>query len=251
MTRDMNEVCSLNPSLNRDGTAAKFIAVSALLSDTRSERLGKAGSGNVDREPGTHLITSDDQLLVRAQSGDQQAFVQLCRRHSPMVKKRIFSIVKNQEDTEDVLQDTLLRAYRHLNAFRRTCKFSSWLTTIGTNTALMMLRRRKIRREGQIGALNEDGVAWDTAEFADTSFDPEYLHSRNQIILLVRQEVEKLKPSLRSIIKQYYGTECSVEESAKALDISIGTAKSRLVRGRKTLRSYLRRHGVSNSRVNL
>jgi RNA polymerase sigma factor (sigma-70 family) len=114
----------------------------------------------------------------------------------------------------------------------------------------MMLRRRKIRREGQIGALNEDGTAWDITEFADTSFDPEYLHSRNQIILLVRQEVEKLKPTLRSVIKQYYGTECSLEESANALDISIGTAKSRLVRGRKTLRSYLRRHGVLNSRVN-
>jgi RNA polymerase sigma-70 factor (ECF subfamily) len=113
----------------------------------------------------------------------------------------------------------------------------------------MTLRKRKIRKEGQIEPLNEDGVARDAKELADTSFDPEHLHSRNQIILIVRREVEKLKPTLRSMIKQYYGTECSLEESAKALEVSLGTAKSRLMRGRKTLRRFLSRHGVSNSRV--
>jgi RNA polymerase sigma-70 factor, ECF subfamily len=143
----------------------------------------------------------------------------------------------------------LLRAYRHLTAFRRTCKFSSWLTTIGINTALMTLRKRKTRKEGQAEVLKEGGEARDAMEFVDTSFDPERLHSRNQIILVVRQEVEKLKPTLLSMIKQDYGTECSLEESAKALEISLGTAKSRLMRGRKTLRRFLSRHGVSNSRV--
>ena len=113
----------------------------------------------------------------------------------------------------------------------------------------MTLRKRKIRKEGQIEPLNEDGVSRDAMEFADTSFDPEHLHLRNQIILIVRQEVEKLKPTLRSMIKQYYGKECSLEESARALDISVGAAKSRLMRGRKTLRRILSRHGVSNSRV--
>jgi len=249
MTGDNNEVRDLSSPPDCGGAPEKCPAVSAWLSNTSAERLGEASSVKVDREPDTHSIDFDDQLLVRAQSGDQQAFVELCRRYSPMVKTRIFSIVRNQEDTEDALQDTLLRAYRHLPGFRRTCKFSSWLTTIGINTALMTLRKRKIRKEGQIEPLNEDGVARDAMKLADTSFDPEHLHSRNQIILIVRREVEKLKPTLRSMIKQYYGTECSLEESAKALEVSLGTAKSRLMRGRKTLRRSLSRHGVSNSRV--
>jgi RNA polymerase sigma-70 factor, ECF subfamily len=249
MTGDNNEARDLSPSPDCGSAPAKCVAVSAWLSNTPAARLGEASSVKVHREPDTHSIDSEDQLLVRAQSGDQQAFVELCRRYSPMVKKRIFSIVKNQEDAEDALQDTLLRALKHLSTFRRHCKFSSWLTTIGINTALMMLRKRKIRKEGQTDFLNEDGVARDAMEFVDTSFDPEHLHSRNQIILVVRQEVEKLKPTLRSMIKQYYGAECSLEESAKAFDISVGAAKSRLMRGRKTLRSYLKRHGVSDSRV--
>src|SRR4029077_17564719 len=117
-----------------------------------------------------------DQLLVQAQSGDQQAFVELCRRHSPMVKKRIFSIVRNQEDAEDALQDTLLKAYGHIDTFRRTCKFSTWLTSIGTNTALMILRKRRTRKEGTTGLLNDEIGLWEATQFVDLSLDPERLH---------------------------------------------------------------------------
>jgi RNA polymerase sigma-70 factor (ECF subfamily) len=175
--------------------------------------------------------------------------VELCRRHSPMVKKRIFSIVRNQEDAEDALQDTLLRAYRNMDTFRHNCKFSTWLTSIGTNTASMILRKRKTRKEGNADVLNDGSGAWEATEFVDLSLNPERLHSRRQIILVMSQEIEKLRPTLRSMIEQHYGTECSLEESARALDISVGAAKSRLMRGRKTLRSYLKRHGVSDSRV--
>src|SRR5580698_1364620 len=100
MTGDDNEVRDLSPSPDCGGAPAKCIAVSARLSNTPAARLDEANSVKVDREPDTHSIASDDQLLVRAQSGDQQAFVELCRQYSPMVKKRIFSIVRNQEDAE-------------------------------------------------------------------------------------------------------------------------------------------------------
>ncbi len=130
-----------------------------------------------------------------------------------------------------------------------TSKFSTRLTSIGTNTALMILRKKKTRKEGHTDLLNDESGAWEAVEYADLSLDPERLHSRHQIILVVKREVEKLRPTLRSIIKRYYGAECSLEESARALDISLSTAKSRLMRGRKTLRSYLRRRGVSDSRV--
>jgi RNA polymerase sigma-70 factor (ECF subfamily) len=242
MTRDDNEVRDLNPPPNFGCAPTTSLAMSACLIKSTCGRSGEDFSIG-------YSGASDDLLLITAQSGDHQAFVELCRRYSPMVKKRIFSIVRNQEDTEDALQDTLLRAFRHLPAFRRTCKFSSWLTTIGINTALMILRKRKVCKKGHTEFLNDDGAAWDAVEFVDPSHDPEYLHSRNQVILMMRQEIERLKPTLRSIIKQHYGTECSIEESAKALDISVGAAKSRLMRGRKTLRSCLKRHGVSNSRV--
>jgi RNA polymerase sigma-70 factor (ECF subfamily) len=250
MRGNVNEVRGPISSLNCDGSPETFVAASVWLSKSPSAHLDEGNT--VDRSGSTpnHSIASDDdQLLMRAQSGDQQAFVELCRRHSPMVKKRIFSIVRSHEDAEDALQDTLLRAYRHLGTFRRNCKFSTWLTSIGTNTALMILRKRKTRKEGHADALNDESGAWDATEFVDPSLDPERLQSRHQIILVMKREVEKLRPTLRSIIEQHYETECSLEESAKAFDISVGAAKSRLTRGRKTLRLYLRRRGVSDFRV--
>lgn len=249
MSGTANEVYNPIPSRNGDHSSGAFATACLWLGQMPAALSGKEAIG--DKGPDTihDSRASDDQLLVAAQSGDQHAFGELCCRHSPVVQKRIFSIVKNREDAEDALQDTLLSAYRHLGTFRHTCKFSSWLTSIGINAALGILRKRKIRREGQTEFLNEESGTWEAAEFVDHSFDPEKLYSRHEIVLVVRREVEKLKPTLRSVMKQYYEAECSLEESAKVLDISATAAKSRLMRGRKSLRWYLKRHGVTDSRV--
>lgn len=191
---------------------------------------------------------SEDDLITAAQRGDQSAFVELCRRHSALAKKKILSIVRNQEDAEDALQDTLLRAFTHLTSFRRSCKFSTWLTTIGMNSALMILRKRRVRLDTYLGGTNLDPERAELLEPVDRSPGPEGIYSRKQAILLVRREVKKLKPSLRSVVNQYYGSDCSLEEAAKAQAISLGAAKSRLLRGRVRLRSSLARYGISKSR---
>jgi DNA-directed RNA polymerase specialized sigma24 family protein len=113
----------------------------------------------------------------------------------------------------------------------------------------MILRRKKTRKEGNTDVLNDGSGAWEATEFVDLSLNPERLHLRRQIIFVTSQEIEKLRPTLRSMIEQHYGTERSQEESARAFDISVDAAKSRLTRGRKTLRSHLERRGVSDSQV--
>jgi len=82
-------------------------------------------------------------------------------------------------------------------------------------------------------------------EPVDRSQGPEGIYLRQQAILLVRREVKKLKPNLRSVVNQYYGSECSLQEAAKAQEISLGAAKSRLLRGRSRLRYSLARYGIS------
>jgi RNA polymerase sigma-70 factor (ECF subfamily) len=191
---------------------------------------------------------SDDDLLTRAQCGDQSAFGELCRRHSSKVKHKILRIVRNQEDAEDALQDTLLQAYTHMSSFRRSCKFSTWLTTIGVNSALMIMRKRRVRRETYAGSSNLDTETVELREPIDRSPGPEEIYLKQQAILLVRREVEKLHPRLRSLVYHYYGSECSLEQAAMAQEISLGAAKARLMRGRVRLRSSLARYGVSKSR---
>jgi RNA polymerase sigma-70 factor, ECF subfamily len=195
-----------------------------------------------------HSEVSDDDLITAAQRGDQQAFVELCGRYSTLTKKKIFMIVRNHEDAEDALQDTLLRAYTHLSSFRRSCKFSTWLTTIGVNSALMILRKRRIRRESYASTSSLDTGTMELQEPVDPAPGPEGIYLKQQAILLLRREVEKLQPSLRSAVNHYYGSECSLEEAAKAHEISLGAAKSRLLRGRAKLRSSLAGYGISKSR---
>jgi RNA polymerase sigma-70 factor (ECF subfamily) len=190
---------------------------------------------------------SDDDLITAAQCGDQNAFVELCRRHSAVTKRKIFSIVRNHEDAEDALQDTLLRAYKHLTSFRRSCRFSTWLTTIGVNSALMMMRKRGVRRETSASTRSPDARTAELPELADQSPGPEGIYLRQQAILLVRREIEKLKPNLRSVVHHYYGSDCSLEEAAKAHAISVPAVKSRLLRGRARLRSSLAEYAVSRS----
>ena len=175
---------------------------------------------------------SDDDLINAAHRGDQQA------------KRRILRIVQNEEDAEDTLQDTLLRAYTHLSSFRRVCKFSTWLTTIGMNSAFMILRKRKVRREMYLSGSSPGMERAELPEPIDRSPGPEGIYLRQQAILLVRREVNKLKPRLRSVVNHYYGSECSLEEAAKSEEISLGAVKSRLLRGRVRLRSSLARYGI-------
>jgi RNA polymerase sigma-70 factor (ECF subfamily) len=209
----------------------------------------KLATGDGWEEFHHYSAASDDKLVIRAQSGDRHAFGELCQRHTASLQRRIFGIVKNGEDAEDALQETLLCAYTHLDTFRMASKFSSWLTSIGINAALMILRKRKNRKELHKGVLSEESGASEAEAYVDPSLDPENLHARHQSILVVRREVQRLRPALRAVIRQCYGAECSLEESAKALDISLSTAKARLSRGKQKLRLYLQKRGFSDSKL--
>ena len=92
-------------SLIADDSSAPSAAASERFNGTQSAFLGGDVTIDGGGEMSQYSVASEDRLLPMAQSGDQQAFIELCRRHSAAVKKRIFSIVRNQEDTEDALHD--------------------------------------------------------------------------------------------------------------------------------------------------
>ena len=97
-----------------------------------------------------HAQPSDNQLLSEAKSGDQHAFGELCLRHRGMLMSRIYRILRNPKDTEDALQETLLKAYQHLQNFRGTCGLSTWLVAIGvsegTAKSRILRARHMLRR---------------------------------------------------------------------------------------------------------
>jgi RNA polymerase sigma-70 factor, ECF subfamily len=188
-----------------------------------------------------HPQPSDDQLVSEAKSGDQQAFSELCLRYRGMLMNRIYRIVRHQEDAEDVLQETYLRAYQHLQTFRGACSFSTWLVAIGTNMSLMLLRRRKAIRKYSCDVVTEDGERL-VVEFRDPAPDPEQRHMMSQTSQKVNNAVGKLSPQLRNILEMYYKSELRLKDAAKILGISEPTMKSRMLRARRMLRRSLKQY---------
>ena len=187
----------------------------------------------------------DDLLIPQAESGDQRAFVELCRRYNKPLMRTIFRIVRNHDDAEDIVQDTMLSAYEHLNGFRGQSSFSTWIIRIGINKALMLLRKRKMHPEVTFDSVSSDSSAFETREHRDPSPNPEECYAARQTYRLVWQAVTRLRTDLRCIVERHLTDESSIAELADALGITPSAAKSRLMRARRSLRSSLQKHKMS------
>ena len=183
---------------------------------------------------------SDDQLLSKAKSGDGRAFGELCERYSSLLKQRIFRIVRHREDTEDALQETFLNACRHLHRFQGKCSFATWMSKIGINTSLMLLRKRKTALKHISDIVTDDGRQIETLEFRDPSPNPEQRYTTDQTYRRIKRALRRLPPRLNSMIDLYYGQECRLKDAAKALGLSEPAAKSAVLRARNLLRRSLK-----------
>src|SRR5271163_3930357 len=115
---------------------------------------------------------SDELLVSAAQAGDAFAFVELMDRHANKLLLRIYRIIRNWQDAEDILQESLMKAFVHLAAFEGRSSFSSWITRIAINSALMLLRKRRTV-EISIDAPRVQGDTWSGYEIADIRRTPE------------------------------------------------------------------------------
>ena len=204
-------------------------------------------SSNTLVESCLHQVqSSDDQLLSEAKGGDLRAFADLCLRYRRLLVNTIFRIVRNREDTEDVVQDTFLNAYKHLHSFRVNCRISTWLSRIGINVSLMLLRKRKTKLHAapEIGA--DDELSGRMYVVPDYRPNPEERYiwgeTRQRIVAII----QSLPSDLRSIVHLYYEKEQPSKEVALTLGISEAAAKSRMLRARKRLRRSLKNRAVSH-----
>jgi len=182
---------------------------------------------------------SDARLVSAAKSGDAFAFFELSRRHSNNILWRAYRIVKNRQDAEDVRQEALMSAFIHLKDFEERASFSSWLTRIAINSALMVVRKKRRYIETSIDVTNNDceiGYCWEPKDPAES---PEGRYARREREALLKGAIQSLPPKLREIVQLSHGDDHSLEEVARLLRISMPAAKSRLARARKALRTLL------------
>ena len=177
----------------------------------------------------------DLEVVAAAQAGSSAAFDELQRQYSRRLFSTILRITKNREDAEDALQDTFLRAYLALPQFEGRSSVYSWLTRIALNSALMILRRRRRRREANAVSLSEGCDDCCPLEIEDKAPNPEQLCDLRQRWNRLVNAIQKLEPQLRAPIEIQMADECSMEELAKELNISVPAVKTRLHRARARL----------------
>ena len=182
---------------------------------------------------------SDAVLLPMAKAGDADAFVELSRRYYRRIFQETFRITRNQQDAEDALQDAFLKAFVHLNNFDGRSTFSTWLTRIAINTALMILRKNRAHPETSM-EWTTDGDNWQQWETADTRANIEEHYAQKEAERHLDRAIHRLQPSLRSIIQIQQSCCSSVKEIAEVAGISVAATKSRLLRAKIVLRRSLR-----------
>jgi RNA polymerase sigma-70 factor (ECF subfamily) len=181
----------------------------------------------------------EQALVAAAKQGQAEAFGALCE---PLARKLIQSahrITRNREDAEDAFQDALLSAFIHINNFDGRSSFSTWLTRIAINSALMTLRKKRRSREIPIGSgeLGANGVRWDVP---DPSANPEKLYAQREKERILREAIRELRPTIRQVVEIQQLQEISMKETAGMLGVSVTAAKARLFHGRRALRKAFR-----------
>lgn len=181
------------------------------------------------------------RLIQRALAGDPDALSPLFARYSPRLFRAAFSLLRNKEDAEDALQDGLLSAYLHLASFQGRSRFSTWLTRIVVNAALMALRRTRARPKTSLDeSQNDQSDDW-PAWIVDSRPNPEQACAAMEARQIIEKHVDQLSAGVRSAFRLREIEGFSTKETREILGIRASVVKSRLFRARAQLTRSLHR----------
>lgn len=185
--------------------------------------------------------SSDAELVCLTLAGNDGAFSQIMRRHNRLLFRTARSILKNDDDTQDALQEAYLHAWRALASFRSDARLSTWLVRIVVNEALGRLRHHGAHVLPLNAAIDTDGEPTEMQMPANPDDQPEPTAMRAQVRHQIEARIDSLPDSFRSVFMLRGVEELSVEETALALDIPEATVRSRYFRARGILREGLSR----------
>ncbi|HKS37735.1 MAG TPA: sigma-70 family RNA polymerase sigma factor [Verrucomicrobiae bacterium] len=177
---------------------------------------------------------SDAALVTRAREGDQDAFGVLVERHSTRLFQLAFRMTSNEQDAEDTVQETFLRAYRQLDRFESRAGFATWLHRIAANCSLDLLRKRK-RQDESGDAVDADG-AEPVLSGAPT---PDQYVFHSEVQQTVEVTMKQLTPMERTafVLRHFEGK--SIEEIGRVLGTAPSATKQGIFRAVQKMRRAL------------
>jgi RNA polymerase sigma-70 factor (ECF subfamily) len=193
----------------------------------------------VTRPSVTQSASTDERLLIKlAKSGRSVAFGDLYERHRWMVYHTAFRILRNRQDAEDAVQRSFQSAFVSLDRFREDSAFSTWVTRIAINEALMLLRRRRADTSLPENNIDDPEVLYGL-NLVDKGPSPEQALADNELRAVVTHSISHLRESLRKVVllRELQGLTSS--ETARRLGLTVSAVKARTFHARRYLRRYL------------
>ena len=194
--------------------------------------------------------TREEALLKAIRNGDAAAFDCLIGMYSAKLYKVAYALLGSRQDAEEVVQDTFLRAYRALHAFRGESSLETWLHRIVLNLARNKYQWNHRRGSGlNVSLTAGDGAEGDSGteneqDVPDRRMEPDVVLEQDEIGTNIMRALNRLPDNLRETMLLRHVNDMPYEQIAEKLDCKVGTVKSRLSRGREMLRDYLAAAGI-------
>ncbi len=181
---------------------------------------------------------TDEELILQFQKGNERAYLELVNRFKDRLLNFVFGYVHSKESAEDIVQDTFLKLYTSANMYKEIAKFSTWIFTIAANLAKTELRKRNRRKIFSLSDMGFDSKEYEIP--SETDVPEKNTNSKHQIDDILKA-VHQLEEPFKSTLILRDIQELSYEEVSKIVDVSIGTVKSRINRGRLKLQKLLKK----------
>ena len=184
-------------------------------------------------------ISDDLHTILRFKTGDRATFEEIVLKYQNRIYNLCRHMLRSAHDAEDAAQDTFIKAFQNLDNFKPKASFYTWLYRIAVNTCIDYKKRPFLE---SIFNISDEGEEF-ALEQASCEPSPEELYESRQLKLTLHKSLGKLSIKLKTVILLREIEGLSYEEIAAILDVSIGTVKSRISRGREELKELMKKFG--------
>ena len=181
---------------------------------------------------------TDYELIDEAIDGNEAAYGILMDRYRDSLHGILYRMVRDQEETQDLVQEAFIKAYNALSSFNKQYSFSTWLFKIASNNCIDHLRKKRLSTTSIDTPIEtKDGSI--TQDIPDSSYSPEMDIIRNEMITTIHDAIDQLPEKYREVINLRHKQDRSYDEIAIELELPIGTVKARIFRAREILKKAL------------
>lgn len=181
----------------------------------------------------------DFETVQQILAGDKSAFMIFQKKYKGIVTSLIRKMIKNDEDVQDLVQETFIKAYNALSSFQNGFSFSAWLYRIASNNCIDFLRKKRFNTVS-ITKFSTDSQEDEDIDIEDSSYSADSGLLNTEKYAVLHEAIQKLPENYRIIIKLRHEDELDYNEIAEQLNIPLGTVKAHLFRARKILYDYLK-----------